>query len=480
MTTDSDRTAATGPPASEPLPGLAPGGRFSARLDRSAPASVKTDFGSTWNRVDVEFSAFRRKYDQVKATGGTPEEMLRAVLKGLSTLKGAAAVLAYCLAAEHRLTALAAELQGAAWEAFQEDLGQYDLILGDLMPAEFRKQGRQLRAHRNYLSGASPTADRDWAAFLDSLEVSPPDATGRIETGLTPLDDALLNGLDGLTVLGGPTGSGKSTLALNLVAGALRRHPKLAVLYVLLDPGMTRERMYRRLTCTAAGIDYRALIHKPAPEVLQKVRAASESLRTDVLSRLRVVEVPAARPEPFDQDVILDKRWALMKATGAEQALIVVDDLEHLDVPEDLRKSQASLEADFARIAAIQEARSRTRTSHPPAGTPTLLLSGITKAWDGRSSLTADFLPGSVRLKQACDTVLMLQPGDSPADPTAPAPVILRIVKGRDGARRVDLPLLFDHTRSTFRPAASRSATKRGAAVGAAPALDPLTGVGEG
>jgi hypothetical protein len=481
MTTDNDRQPAAELPGNEPLPGLAPDGRFAKRLTSDeAPPGVRTDLESPWLGVRSGFSALRRAYARLKPAGGDPEAVFRAVLNEVRTQQVPYKLLAYCLAVEHGLTTLAAELELRAREAFEEDLVQYDRILGDLMPSEFRAWGRRLRARQVYDAGANPTANGDWDTFLDSLANTPADAAGRIETGLAPLDDALLNGLDGLTVLGGPTGGGKSTLALNLVTGALRRHPKLAALYVLLDPGMTRERLYQRLACSAAGIDYRALAHKPSPEVLQTVRAATETLRADVLTRLRVLEVPADRTQPFDEDAILGKRSALAQATGAERTLIVIDDLEHLDVPEEHRKAQASLEADFARIAAVQEVRARTRTSHPPAGAPVLLLSGITKAWDGKSPLTADFLPGSVRLKQACDTVLMLQPGDPPADPAAPAPVALRIVKGRDGARRVDLPLLFDHTRCMFRPAGPRASAKRGAAASAAPALDPLAGVGEG
>lgn len=481
MTPDNDKPIATEPTASEPLPDLAPDGRFVKHLDRAGVRTgVNRGYGSRLELVEREFGTLRRAYDRVKIAGSAPEDVLRAVLKEPHTRSDTVELLVYCLAAGCGLTAVVAELEGSARKTFQKDLDQYGLILGDLMPVEFREWGRSLLERKKYPSGANPTADRDWDTFLDSLGTTPPDAAGRIETGLAPFDDALLNGLDGLTVLGGPTGGGKSTLALNLVTGALRRHPKLAVLYVLLDPGMTRERLYRRLTCATVGIDYRTLVHKPAPEVLQKVRAATADLRTVVLPRLRVLEVQASRSEPFDNEAIIEKRWALQQATGAERALIVVDDLEHLDVPEGLRKAQASLDADFARIAAIQDVRSRTRNSHPPAGAPVLLLSGITKAWDGRSPLTADFLPGSVRLKQACDTVLMLQPGDPPADPTAPAPVTLRIVKGRDGARRVDLPLLFDHTRSTFRAAEVRSAGAKRGVVSQPPALDPLAGIGEG
>jgi replicative DNA helicase len=479
MTTDNDKPA-TEPPAGEPLPGFAPDGRFARRLNGGqVPPGVKTDSESPWIWTLSGFSKLRQAYDRRKAAGGDPEALLRAMIQDVR-YEAEVSLLAYCLAVEHGLSGLAGELLGRARATFEEAPVQYERILGDLMPAEFREWGRQLHARRTYDSGVNPTADRDWDTFLDVLEAATPDAAGRIETGLAPLDEALLNGLDGLTILGGPTGGGKSTLALNLVTGALRRHPKLAVLYVLLDPGMTRHRLYQRLTCDAADIDYRALVHDRSPEVTRKVRTAGEALRTEVLSRLRIVEVQAARPQSFDEDALVSRRRALVEATGAERVLIVVDDLEHLDVPEELRGAKATLDADFARIEAIQRVRSRTRASEHPAGDPVLLLSGITKAWDGRSPLTADFLPGSVRLKQAADTVLMLQPGEPPADPSAPAPVKLRIVKGRDGARRVDLPLLFDHTRCKFRPAEVRSTGSKGGSKAVRPsAIDPLAGIGE-
>ena len=103
--------------------------------------------------------------------------------------------------------------------------GRYDLILGDLIPAELEKERRRRLAHRRYLDGTNATAAGDLDVYLERHGQARNQIRGKpgLATGFKELDDALGGGLDGVCFLGGLAGSGKSSLAGQIMLAALRR-----------------------------------------------------------------------------------------------------------------------------------------------------------------------------------------------------------------------------------------------------------------
>jgi replicative DNA helicase len=144
--------------------------------------------------------------------------------------------------------------------------------------------------------------------------------------------------------------------------------------------------------------------------------------------------------------VISQHRHELLKKTGASRALIVVDYLQLLDVPD---ASPTSLDADYRRVGLLQNVGDAGKSPSRPLVDPVLAISEVRK--EGRTGTAVDLL-GSSRLAYAADAVLLLNPaegGDAPGADTVP--VTLTIAKGRDGTVRKEIPLLFEHARYRFR-----------------------------
>jgi hypothetical protein len=286
--------------------------------------------------------------------------------------------------------------------------------------------------------------------------------------------------LDGLTLLGGPTGCGKSGLALQIVTCALKRHPRLAALVLMLDPGMCRPRIYERLLSRAAGVSVQALRDPQNLDPSGKVLAAGKTLRETVLPRLKVVDASMLEVEELlDGITITNLRFDLLYRTAAERVLVVIDYLNCLPVAEDI--APASLDADMYRLGTILEARRVTRSPAFPNGDPFLVVAEVTKGWRADGRLGLNHLLGSARLGYLADTVVMLEPALEADDlPTERVPVTLRVEKARDGVAGTSVPLLFDHARGAFaepgpslavRPAPEPESTP------GASRLDPLAGL---
>ncbi len=474
--------ATTTPVAAEPIPSLAEGSSFAARLNR---ATYSHDIR---NSLQGSFERLQSAYAEARSQEGRAVPRLLDLAERLDapfdyggaypTSLPLNPVLVYTLAYAEGVQDLAEQRQSAALRAYGKEQEAYDRVLGDLIPDQLRKWLAWSEANKGYDNGSHPTALPDWDVFASRLAGRSKTPLRGVTTGLPSLDRALL-GLHGLTIVAGPTGAGKSALALWVVAAALAAHRDLAALYILLDPGMTRERLYERLLCRAAGLDARALYSTPSEATRQAWGEAEQHLRANVLPRLKVLDLTAPREEekPIDAEFIARHRNDLEKASGTDRVLVVIDYLSYLDVPR--KVSPTSLDADVHRISIIQQARAYSRWHRHPFGDPYLVIAEVTKASKGDGPLGPEHLLGSSRLQYSPDTILMLEPGPQTAEPGASSvPVTLRIVKGRDGTMHTNIPLIFDHPRGMFREQALGSSEPGRAKQPSRSAVpDPLAGL---
>ena len=161
---------------------------------------------------------------------------------------------------------------------------------------------------------------------------------------------------------------------------------------------------------------------------------------------------------------------------GATRALLVVDYLQLLDVPEKLAEGGDELEAAKYRIRALQDVVRATRTDANPEGDAVLAISEARKPADAKTAWgnqLADLM-GSSRVAYAADAVLLYRRMDAKdvgryygivgedqgdaarrrleqLESDGVAPVVLTLAKARDGMTRGEFGLEFEFRMSTFR-----------------------------
>jgi hypothetical protein len=118
---------------------------------------------------------------------------------------------------------------------YQRQYRTYNQVFGDHLPPSLH-QIRWDTAREEYNDERGATANDDWDFYSQYLVRRQQRTFAQIgiPTGIPQLDDAL-GGLNGLTIVGGPTGVGKTCLAINTMASCLRSDTELCGLYCSLD-----------------------------------------------------------------------------------------------------------------------------------------------------------------------------------------------------------------------------------------------------
>ncbi len=389
------------------------------------------------------------------------------------------AVLRFCVGQRWQIEDSDGDRRSAAMKKYLGQADDYDQVLGDFIPTDFRREGRARLAELRFDDRTHGTAADDWPVYRARLQRRRGRQLLGVSTGLPSLDVAL-RGLRGLAFLGGGTGVGKSTLALFVTAHAVRKHPDLGVLFYSLD--MPKTVLFDRMLCLEAGVEYGDLIAEASAQGLQqRLDGAEAQLRSQVLPRLRIIERLSLK-----EGEILFRRIAadlnqFFDSAAVSPVLVIVDYFQLLPVPDAIG---AGIDADFYRVQALQQVQQWSSTNQDPAGFPVLAISEVRKGESGRTEIGVADLMGTARLGYAAEAVLLLESrGEDDGGPVAP--VRLKVAKGRDGAVRTQIDLLFEHTRSNFREAPQgRSSKKGGKSRKEAPArkpdqppIDPLAGL---
>jgi hypothetical protein len=370
---------------------------------------------------------------------------------------GSDAVLRYVIADQEDLKAIVNMLQPGAEKAYLQAPHFYRSVFGDLLPGAFHERvDKQV-----YANGANPTAADDMDVFFRRLEGRRQvvEARGQVglPSGIAALDEAL-SGFHGLTFLTGPKGAGKTSLALSVVWETLNSQSDVAALIYSLD--LSKDRIYDRLLCRAAGTSYRALtgVQESTGQEEERLDDAKRTVR-ELAKRLRVVERDHGYEEVTDNET--GGRWlkkglsyhqiagdcnSLLRATGAQQLLIFIDMLSKWDLP---GSADSKTDPDPYRLDVFDRLRQESRRAFAHDGFVILATSELRKDTD--KELTIDDVKGDGRIGSDADNVLLIWPMkniDNLSD--EPVPVNLRIAKTRDGGRRGDVRLLFDHVHYRF------------------------------
>jgi replicative DNA helicase len=304
-----------------------------------------------------------------------------------------------------------------------------------------------------------------------------------LETGVVDLDDRML-GLRGLTVLGAMPNSGKTALCVQIAAGVARRYlaNDAAVVFVSLD--MDAVEIKARILSHVAKMDWVTLRqgspgrrYQPKGPYFneaddEQLEAARAMLTGETGRRIRVC---GRQDLPGDLDAA--RLAALLAdakaAAGATRGLLVLDYLQLVEVPAAVQKL-GDLAADKYRVRIVQDIVARTKTPANPEGDAVLVISEVRKPPDakqGWGSLLADLM-GAARTAYAADAVLLYRnmstteikkvyglgaaSKDQVAqhmaqlDETGITPMIVSLVKGRDGTHRGEWPMEFLYRRSTW------------------------------
>ena len=372
-----------------------------------------------------------------------------------------AANLIACLStASHKnesLQDLADDILPKALKVYLESFDAYDALLDDFIPKEIREQARRQLRRKAYAEGTNVTALDDWREWSSHLQTRRRQELLGVSTGIPSLDRAI-GGLRGLGFLGGGPGAGKTSLALAIALAALRKHPELAVLFYSLD--MAKTVIYDRIACQEMGLDYNTFLSGPIPEPRLKLMLEAEAkLKQDILPRLRIMErVPWKTKEGSVLHAMIQAERELLASAEVQRTLTVIDYFQLLPVEE---KSGSPQDGDFLRVKLLQELQERTRNADQPMGDPILVISEVRKGETGRTELGIADLMGSSRLGYAAEAILLME--SETVDKAENAiPVTLRIAKGRDGAARTQVQLLFEHTCYRFREAPPRRSSKTG------------------
>jgi hypothetical protein len=259
-------------------------------------------------------------------------------------------VLRYLLARRNDFDQVARQYFDEALREYMAKYADYDEVVGDYLPADFNAEAKYRLAHRWYRRGEHLNAAQDWPVFAEiheKLRGSP--APLGILTGIKSLDDAL-GGLRGLTFLAGDKGTGKTTLALNMCLGALRNDPNLGCVFYSLD--MPKERIYQRILCSVAGVDYRTLLDPAMSDSdKKKIEDVNRELLANILPRLRVLEKPQVpSASGLSKEQLVTDISGLFRSSSVGNILVIVDLFQRIDVDTSLT---SDLDRDRYRLDAI-------------------------------------------------------------------------------------------------------------------------------
>jgi replicative DNA helicase len=481
-------TLAPAVPGGHPVPELLgdvdPGGLLDIVLERAKQAAVGPAGSEIRGRLHAtlghlrdaakEARSGRELREDYQTTTNVPAYVINAAAKKYNSDH----VLIYSLSCHWCVKDWDDRRRSRAWDEYQKHPEEYDQLLGDFLPADFREEAWAHISQQRFGSGTNPTALQDWPVYSRRLEKRREKELLGVSTGL-PKVDSSLHGLRGLTYLGSGPGVGKTCLALFMAVNALRRHPRLGVLFYTLD--MAKTVVLDRLFCQVAGVDYADLVGGTDDHQIQeRLKAAETELNSDILPRLRLVERLEVKQTYTLCDMIIQD-WNLLISAGCWPVLVIADYFQLLPVA---TKGASAIDADFERVRTLQQAQENSRSDNAPDGFPIVAITEVRKGDSGRTEISIGGLMGSARLGYSADNVLVLEAVD-PSSSAKEVGVRLHILKSRDGTVRGSIDLVFEHTKSRFREVTARPARKTGAkSQGEAqadeadqPAVDPFAGL---
>jgi replicative DNA helicase len=336
---------------------------------------------------------------------------------------------------------------------------------------------RERQAAVDQLGGTLRSMAGDWGSFQTYLSTCRGRTMLGLRTGMPRLDERTL-GLRGLIALGAMPGVGKTTLLLQLGLNVLRHNDDAIFLFVTLE--MPRHALYARVLCNQAGLDWKTVMLGSAPfrgaptgplflpDDQHKLTQAQAALHEGGLaSRLFVLDPEALGPDLSAQTVLAYLEQA-KAATQKARALVAIDYLQLLPSADLI-----DLEADRHRVQFLKDVLAGTRTAANPDGDPVFVISELRKPsgarrWHGQLS----DLMGSARLAYALDAAFLFRrlgdedaaevhsfdwsavgvpsPGEAAFAQAEVAPILLELVKGRDGFAQGSVALAFEYTKSRF------------------------------
>jgi hypothetical protein len=339
-----------------------------------------------------------------------------------------------------------------AMREYAQHPSDYDSVLGDLIPEDFRRQAQDRVAQQAYFENRNCTAAEDWGFFEHMCHEDASVGLPGLHTGLSRVDERI-DGLRGLTFIGGDKGDGKTSLGLQIVLSAMNSDPHLGAVVYSLD--MAKSRIYERLLCLEAGVTYRSFRDpSKSADVQQRIARAHERIRDSIAPRLRVVErsfdyernqypedAKAYRKGLRAGDVIGDCNRLL--GLGNVHRIVLVFDLFQKIIPfGDVADGAAT---DHYRLDMLSEVMKKTAGPDQPRGFPILVTSEIRKETH-KGTLTMNDLKGDGRMASDADVVMLMWPDPNSAQGDSDVvPTILRIDKGREGVVRGDVKLWFEH-----------------------------------
>lgn len=276
-----------------------------------------------------------------------------------------------------------------------------------------------------------------------------------LPTSLPALDKAL-NGLRGLSLLGGGTGVGKSSLAMQVCLHALQADETLGVVYAAFD-GVSLQYVFDQRLCHLAQIDYwRFASGAMSSDERSRLSRAQDQL-IKLARRMHTVSQPQVDEQGAWRGFFAGSVIQLVRQERLKRVLLVVDMLQNVplmrppdsDEPvhwDEFRRAVA--DPDHWRLEQIRLFHQQTLVNGPE-GWPILLVSETRKPEHGQAELKIQDLLGSVGHGYLAHSVLLLYPSGAKAGDNGPIPMTLRVAKAR-GGQRTDIPLSFHHGQFRF------------------------------
>jgi len=291
------------------------------------------------------------------------------------------------------------------------------------VPADLQTTIDALKADCDRIAAISVSRFATFGEEWDEHEQQLAQLRGRdlvgLRTGMAELDRRTL-GLRGVFLLAAMPGVGKTTYSVvEIGLGVCRHFLDNDAVVLVLSLEMPRQEIYTRLRCSLGGMDWSTLVFGSAPELRQAeaMFSAADQERLEQAQqrreeyqlgqRLVVVDhtqlgenITAARIAVLAQD--------LKTRAGASRAIIIVDYLQLLPVPEETA-DRGDLEQDRYRIRLLQDVNAKSRTASNPTGDTVLAISEARKPSSSKEDWGQSLseLMGSARLGYAADGVLL-------------------------------------------------------------------------
>lgn len=374
------------------------------------------------------------------------------------------------------------QVHRAARQALQMSIVQGQKHLDDGRPDLARtaillgyEQADQI--HKGVETPIKTMAD-EWSGYLERIKRWRGRPIIGLETKMKQLTDCLC-GLRGLILLAADTNVGKTLLAMQLAIQALQLQEDLCVIFVSIE--MSLDSLLGRIGASATQDTWKGFVIDGTDE---KAAAATEAIK-DFRDRIAFLKIE----DLLDcENTIISKAAELRKKTGCKRTFIVLDYIQVLPVPTRVGEAfKSDLDADRYRIEAMRNLKNSLHEDDA-----VLVISEVNKSKpSGR--LTHKDIMGSARLGYAPDTLLFWQllserekyewfntgaaglmplstPKKLPAsskttsdeiaehaeqvdkicDMLNSRPGWLEIAKGRDGTRRMSIPITAYYDRLTI------------------------------